>query len=219
MSCCRQCEGLEDLFNSKVAREDLEAYRKHGASRTTRLLIDQLRVAGVQDLTLLDVGGGVGAIQHELAQSGVRATLGVDASSAYLAAAKSEAQRQGYAERADYRFGDFVQIAPELDAHDIVTLDRVICCFPDMPNMVALSAARAKRLYGVVYPRDVWWLRAAQQIGGAALALARNKYRFYIHRTHEVDSLIRAQGLQPRFHQRVGLIWQVFVYERVPREI
>lgn len=214
MSCCRQCEGLENLFNSKVAREDLEAYRKHGVTGTTRLLIDQLRAAGVQDMTLMDIGGGVGAIQHELVQSGVRATLGVDASSAYLAAAQAEAQRRGYADRAEYRFGDFVAIAPEMEPHDIVTLDRVICCFPDMPNMVSLSAARAKRLYGIVVPRDGWWLRAAQQIGRATLALARSKYRFYIHRTREIDALIRAEGLRPRFHKRVGLIWQVFVYER-----
>jgi magnesium-protoporphyrin O-methyltransferase len=214
LSYCRQCEGLENLFNSKVAREDLEAYRKHGATGTTRLLIDQLRAAGVQDMTLMDIGGGVGAIQHELVESGVRATLGVDASSAYLAAAQTEAQRRGYADRAEYRFGDFVQIAPDLEPRDIVTLDRVICCFPDMPNMVSLSAARAKRLYGVVYPRDGWWLRLGQQIAGAVLALARSKYRFYIHRTHEIDALIREQGLLPRFHQHVGLIWQVFVYER-----
>ncbi len=214
MTCCRQCEGLENLFNSKVAREDLDAYRKRGVTGTTRALLDQLRAAGVQDMSLLDIGGGVGAIQHELFKSGIGSSLAVDASSAYLAAAKSEAVRQGYADRAEYRFGDFVQIAPELEPHDIVTLDRVICCFPDMPNMVSLSAARAKRLYGVVYPQDGWWLRGAQHIAGAALALVRSKYRFYIHSTREIDALIQAEGLRPRFHTRAGLVWQVSVYAR-----
>jgi 2-polyprenyl-3-methyl-5-hydroxy-6-metoxy-1,4-benzoquinol methylase len=214
MSCCRQCEGLENLFDSKVAREDLAEYHKSGATGTTRTLLDQLRAANVAGMSLLDIGGGVGVIQHELVKSGVSSTIGVDASSAYLATARQEAARQGYAERAQYHFGDFIQIAPTLDSSDIVTLDRVICCFPDMPNMVRLSAAHARRFYGVIYPQDGWWLRAAQQIAGAALALVRNKYRFYIHSTREIDALIREQGLRPRFHQRAGLIWQVFVYER-----
>jgi magnesium-protoporphyrin O-methyltransferase len=38
-----------------------------------------------------------------------------------------------------------------------VTLDRVICCYPDVQALVGLSAARARHLYGVVYPQDGWF--------------------------------------------------------------
>jgi len=94
MSCCRQCEGLENVFDDGTAKSDLESYRREGPAKTTRLLLDHLRGAGVDGLTLLDIGGGVGAIQHELVASGVRATVDVDASRAYLAAARSEAARR-----------------------------------------------------------------------------------------------------------------------------
>jgi hypothetical protein len=53
-----------------------------------------------------------------------------------------------------FQYGDFVALAPALSAADVVTLDRVICCYDDMPALVGRSAALAERLYGVVYPRD-----------------------------------------------------------------
>ena len=53
-----------------------------------------------------------------------------DASPAYLAAARTEAESRSYANRMRYVDGDFVEPAGELDAADIVTLDRVVCCYP-----------------------------------------------------------------------------------------
>ena len=65
-----QCQGMETFFDNKTAVGDLKAYRKKGPSKTTRMLIDALKAQGVEDMTLLDIGGGVGAIQHELLNSG-----------------------------------------------------------------------------------------------------------------------------------------------------
>jgi magnesium-protoporphyrin O-methyltransferase len=214
MSCCRQCEGLENLFDDGTAKSDLEAYRREGPAKATRLLLDHLRGAGVNGLTLLDIGGGVGAIQHELVASGVSATVDVDASRAYLAAAQSEAAQRGYAEQAQYHHGNFLDLAPQIEPADIVTLDRVICCFPDMPGMVRRSAERAKRFYGLVYPRDTWYMRTADKVGNAFLWLARNKFRFYVHPAAAVDRLVQAEGLRLRFHRNADFFWQVLVYER-----
>jgi magnesium-protoporphyrin O-methyltransferase len=50
--------------------------------------------------------------------------------------------------------GDFVALASELPSVDIVTLDRVICCYPHMEALVAGSASKARRLYGAVFPRE-----------------------------------------------------------------
>lgn len=214
MNCCNQCQGIEDLFNQKVAEDDLRDYHKNGPPKQTRLLLDTLRAAGIEGMTLLDIGGGIGAIQHELMKSGLSATTDVDASSAYLAAAKAEAARQGYAEQARYYHGNFIDLAPQLEGADIVTLDRVICCFPDMAAMVSLSAARAKRWYALVYPRDTWWMRIGGRIGNAILALGRNKFRFFVHPAQAVDALARQNGLQPYFQRNVGVFWQVVIYEK-----
>ena len=63
---CPHCRGIEKIFDQETAERDLKAYRAHGPSTTTHLLIEALKAAGIVDRTLLDIGGGVGAIQHEL---------------------------------------------------------------------------------------------------------------------------------------------------------
>ena len=45
--------------------------------------------------TLLDIGGGVGAIRHELLAAGATSVTSVDASGPYLDAARSESKRRG----------------------------------------------------------------------------------------------------------------------------
>jgi len=81
MNCC-QCQAIESRFNQKVAAEKLKQYRHKGPEKTTRLLLDALKAESVAGLTLLDIGGGIGAIQHELLKTGLSSATGVEASSA-----------------------------------------------------------------------------------------------------------------------------------------
>lgn len=210
-SCCRV--DYDALFDAKDARNDLAAYRRDGPSRSTRMLLDALVGEGVGGLTLLDIGGGVGAVQHELLAAGAAASVDVDLSRAYLAAAREEAERRGLGEREQHRYGNFVEVADDVEAADIVTLDRVICCYPDMRALVSLSAAHAGRLYGLVYPIDRWWIRLGARVVNAGLWAARQTYRVHVHATAAVDALVRSAGFEPRTHRR-GAIWQVVVYRR-----
>jgi len=212
MNCC-QCQAIEKEFNPKTASKQLKTYRRQGPARTTRMLIEALKAEGVEGLTLLDIGGGVGAVQHALLQAGVSRAINADASAAYLEAARQEAERQGHAERISFRHGDFVELAGDIPPADVVTLDRVICCYPDMPALVGLSSARARRLYGLVYPRDTWWIRMAFAVGNLALRLWRNPFRVFSHPSQAVDALLNSGGLQRRFYGRT-LLWQVVVYAR-----
>jgi len=221
MDCC-QCQGIETQFNEKEAQNKLKAYRKNGPARTTRMLVEALKgelaMAGKgkeagEGPTLLDIGGGVGAIQHEMLKAGVERATGVDASAAYAKAAQEEAARQGHEERVSYYHANFVDIAPQIPPADIVTLDRVICCYHDMPSLVGLSVAKAGMLYGLVYPRDTWLLKVGIRAGNLFLRLSHNPFRGYVHPTRAVDSLVRNNGLQRRFYRTTAL-WQVVVYAR-----
>lgn len=213
MNCC-QCQGIESLFDKRRADADLTQYRRDGPSKTTRWLLDALKSEGVEGMTLLDIGGGVGAVQHELLQAGVRQATAVDASSAYLRAAREEASRQGRADRVNYHFGNFVDLAPTIGPADIVTLDRVICCYHDMEALVSLSAERARRLYGLVYPRDTWWLRVASYLPNAGFWLMRNPFRIFVHSSEAVNAILRAHGLKQRFYRQT-MFWQVNVYSHM----
>ncbi len=212
MTCCR-CTGVESIFTARLAAGDLRRYRKHGARRTTRRLVEAITAAGVRDMTVLDIGGGVGVIAHELARAGVRHVTSVEAAPAYLDAAREEAQRQGYAERATMLRGDFVTLAPTIPAADIVTLDRVICCYPDMPALVAASAGRAQRLYGVIYPRERWWTKAGVRLFNLLLRLIRNAFRTYVHPVAAIEAAIGDAGLTPRVAHRT-LLWEIALYQR-----
>jgi 2-polyprenyl-3-methyl-5-hydroxy-6-metoxy-1,4-benzoquinol methylase len=211
MSC--QCQGVQELFSEKYVMKDLADYRKKGSAKTTCMLVDAIRKAGASGLTLLDIGGGVGAVQHELLASGVAQVTSVEASPAYLAASQAEAFRRGIADRVSYIQGNFTDLAAGIPPADIVTLDRVICCYDDMEELVATSAERARKIFGLVYPRDTWWLKFGLNIGNLFFRLRKCPYRAFTHPTEAVEAVIKRSGLKLSSYRRT-LIWQVAVYTR-----
>ncbi len=208
------CQGADKVFGDRTAAHDLKRYRKKGPSKPTRMLLDALRAEGVVDATVLDIGGGVGVIQHELLESGAVRATGVDASLAYLRAATEEAERRGHADRLTRLEGDFVAVAGDVEPADVVTLDRVICCYPDLPALVGRSADRARRLYGLVYPRDAWWTRLGFHLPNLWFRLSRNPFRVFAHPSEAVDRVAREHGLVPALRRNAGPVWQVALYTR-----
>jgi len=59
------------FYNQRLAASDLRKYREQGPIPSTRALIEALKAEGVEGATLLDIGGGIGAIQHELLDAGL----------------------------------------------------------------------------------------------------------------------------------------------------
>ena len=174
---CRQCEGIESQFSRKFAERELRRFRKRGPIPTTRRQLDAPAAAGVGAAPHHAVGGGIGAIHHTLLDAGVRDAVHVDASSGYLAVAKEESTRRGHEGRVRFVGGDFVDVADELPDADVVTLDRVICCYHDMERLVERSARKARRLYGAVYPREAWWMRLAGSLTNLARRVRRSCFR------------------------------------------
>jgi len=211
--CCGHCRDADAFFGEGTAKRDLRRYRKKGPLRSTKLLLEAVRQEGVEGATLLDVGGGVGAVQHELLESGLREAVHVDASAAYLEAARGEAERRGFQERVAYRHGDFVALAPELPEADIVTLDRVICCYPDHRAMLEAAAGRARRVLGLVYPRERRGTRLFMGLGNLWLRITGSAFRVYVHPAAEVDALLRGLGFRRGPSARTFL-WRVETYVR-----
>jgi len=215
-SCCAG-EGISRQFDAKRVAADLERYRRHGPDRTTRLLIDGLRKAlsqaNVRDGTLLDVGAGVGVIHHEMLKRDVREAIHVELASEQLVVARQEVERRGHRSLVRFIEGDFVDLADSVDPADIVTLDRVICCYPEMEPLVERSASKAKWLYGAVYPRQAWWVRLMIGIENAVHRLRRSTFQTYIHPSSAIDGVLRGAGLRLVSLVRT-LAWEVVVYHR-----
>lgn len=211
-TCC-QCQAMEKFFDTREAQRELRTYRKRGPAKTTRLLVEALRHLGIENKTLLDIGGGIGAIQLALLADGVSSATDVDASQGYIETAREESAREGYGDRVTYIHGNFVDVASTLAPAGIVTLERVICCYPDMPALVGASAAKAESLCGLVYPRDTWWMRLGARVINATMWVQRSQFRFFVHSTAAVDAELRHHGLLQSSRATSGP-WQVAVYTR-----
>ncbi len=211
-NCC--APDLEGGFDGRVAAQDLAAYRRDGLPADQRRLLAGLVTDGVEGQTVLDIGGGIGAIHHDLLRSGARSVMDIDGSTAYLDAAQQEARRQGDVDQIEYRHGDFVQLADGIEPADVVILLRVLCCYPDMPALVQASARRARRSYGVIYPRSTWWMRAAAAAFDAVRPVEGSESGpGYVHKESEVDMAVRTEGFTPVLSETTWF-WRVALYRR-----
>jgi len=212
---CRQCQGIERLFNPELAEQELRKYRRRGPSKTSKILIESILARGVSGFTLLDIGGGVGAIPNALLDAGAESVVSVEASNGYLEVASREAERRGVADRWTFRHGDFVEQAADIPPADIVTLDRVICCYHDMRSLVHLAATRARRWIGLVFPRDTLLFRLGSIAMNGGLWLTRHPYRTFLHRRRDVIQVLGASGFAAHTSRRT-LLWNVMLFDRQP---
>ena len=212
MDCCDPAV-YDDQFDARRANDRLREYRRNGPNGWTRRLVAGLADGGVLGLTVLDIGAGVGAVHHALLEAGAASALDVDASGPYIAAARSEAERRGLADRVTYVKGDAVTLAPTLPQADLVALDRVVCCYPHMEALVRVAADRTRRRLGLVLPRDDAWIRAGVDVSNRWSALRRNSFRVHVHGTADVAKVAVAGGLVPVASHR-GRFWQTMILER-----
>lgn len=212
MDCCDHCQESGDLFDKETARDELRSYRKSGPpNKSTRLLIDALKTLDLQGKTLLDVGGGVGMIPWELLEEGLSTSLSVEASSPYLEVAEKEARRRGFGQQTSFEYGDFVELASDLPEADLVTLDRVFCCYPHRDRLVRASTSKATRWIGVTYPKVRWYSTLISGMAAVYCWARDMDFRLYIH--PGIDEAIQSEGFE-LFYQVETILWRVDLYER-----
>jgi len=153
---CNCCE----ITNS--AKSDIKEYHKRGPAKQTRMILEAIRSLGLKNADLLDIGGGIGAIHHELLGDVAAHATHVDASAAYLKYATEEATRRGHAEQVQFIHADFTDVAATLPQVDVVTLDRVVCCYPDFRSLLKNASERSTKAIAMTYPREVWYVRCVR---------------------------------------------------------
>jgi 2-polyprenyl-3-methyl-5-hydroxy-6-metoxy-1,4-benzoquinol methylase len=208
------CGPRYSVFDDRIVREELKAYRRNGTDRQSRELVGVLEREGIQGATAVDIGAGIGDIGHALVAAGVAHLTDIDGSPAFLAAAREEAEQQGTVDRWQFVEGDYVALADDIGPAEVITLGRVLCCYEDWRGLVAASTARTRRLYGLVYPVSRWWIRAGAAMANAVFGLFTQRLRIYVHPDRQVDAAVRAAGFE-RIHARLGSFWQIAAYRRV----
>jgi len=213
MVCCAGYCAAEAQFNHKVAERDLRRYRRRGPDATTRLMLAELRRWPLEGRRLLDVGGGIGVISKELAGTGIASATIVEASPAYLEVARREAGSQYGSRPTQFILGDFAVIAGTLPDADVVTLDRVVCCYPDAEALLQQAAERARQLLAFTYPQDRWYVRTLIVLENLWLRLTGKEFRAFVHATERMGAMLEAAGLV-RATRRETLVWTLDLYRR-----
>jgi magnesium-protoporphyrin O-methyltransferase len=201
------------MFDAGVAARELRRYRRKGPRQTTRDLCVGIRAHVPDAATLLDIGPGIGALTFELLQAGVAQATAVDASSAFLDSARREAARRHVEHRVEWRHADFVAEAGVLPAVDIVTLDRVVCCYPAIEALLTESASHARKCLAFSYPLERWYVRSVVTVQNSVRHLTGNKFETFVHPVGHMEELVRRQG----FHlasRRGSVVWRADVYIR-----
>ncbi len=214
MSCCCVSSGGIGRFFGHFARRYRRRYERRGFEATQRQLLEGLHQAGFGGARLLEIGCGVGYLHQQLLRDGALHALGVDISEAMLAQARELARTAGLADRAEYRQGDFVELAGDIGPVDVTVLDKVVCCYPDAEALVTKSLATTRRVYALTYPRDHGFNRVGVRVLGLFLWLVRSTFRSYVHDPRRLEAWITAAGLKKRYENRT-FIWltQVYVLE------
>jgi predicted RNA methylase len=211
--CCSPA-GYRWAFSERRARKEARRYQYRGLDRTSRRIVELLKVHGVEGLTLLEIGGGVGALQIELLKAGVTRVVSVELTPTYEQAAGELLRRAGLEDRVERRVMDFADAAGEVAAADIVIMNRVICCYPDMPKLTAAASAHTQQVLVLSYPKATWWTRMCLAIGNLVLRATRRGFQVFVHRPDAILATARRSGLATT-RTLTGLFWQVVALQRV----
>ncbi len=216
MDSCHCCATAAH-FDTAEARRDLRRFQRRGPDASTRQLLTAVQARSLPpDPTLLDIGGGIGAIHHLLLKRGFGRATHVDASDSYLAVAAEEAKRLGHGDRVQFHFGEFPAEGSALPAADVVTLDRVVCCDPDYAGLLRAAADHARRVLAFSYPRARWYLRLTAVIKNAIRRLSGSEFRFFVHSPDRMKAVLEKAGLR-RVWEGGTWIWAVDLFERTVR--
>jgi hypothetical protein len=213
VSDCCSAQGYRWLFSEGNARAEARRYRRKGLDSTSKRIVDYLVGRGVEGRTVLEVGGGIGAIQIELLKAGAARAVCVELTPTYEKEAAALLHEAGLESRVERHLMDFAEASAEVDGADIVILNRVICCYHDMPTLAGAAAGHAREVLVLSFPRRTWWTRIVLELGNLTLWALRRHFQVFLHRPPEIVETVEKRGLGMALDQR-GLFWTVNAFSR-----
>jgi 2-polyprenyl-3-methyl-5-hydroxy-6-metoxy-1,4-benzoquinol methylase len=206
-NCCDP-RGCDRVFNDQFAQRLARRYRRRGLDPTAQRIVDLIAEQGLDGATVLEVGGGIGAIQVELLKRGAARTTNLELSPAYEKEARQLLREAGLADRAERRIIDIAAAPDDVEPADVVVLHRVVCCYPDYAKLLGAAAGHARRQ--VIFshpPRNL----ASQAILGAQnlyFRLRGSSFRVFVHPPKAMLDILAARGLTTATVRR-NAVWRI----------
>jgi magnesium-protoporphyrin O-methyltransferase len=120
--CCTP-KGYRQIFSEKNARAEARRYRSSGLDGTSKRIFDVINARGAEGKTLLEVGGGIGAIEIELLKAGAARAVNVELTPTYEAAAGELLVEAGLSHRVERMVMDFTEAGASVEAADVVVMN------------------------------------------------------------------------------------------------
>ena len=197
------------------ACEFCERYKNKGLSRSSKLLLRFIQENEVRDRSVLDLGCGAGGLSLELLKEGASNAVGFDLSPKMIGAATELAQANGFQSRTKFQLGNAA--TSKLPGSDIVVLDKVLCCYPDMAPLLKNAIDASRGMIGFTVPRDdgvsKWCFRLGVRLVNF-FQRRRGGLLFYLHPLDLVDKTLRDSGFNRRRKQG-SMLWLVFLYSKI----
>lgn len=209
-TCCTP-SGYDEFFGEKQARKDARRYRRKGLDKAAHWIVDSVRKQGIEGATVLEPGGGVGAIQLELLKAGTAHSVVVELSAGYDEEARELAREAGVEDRLERRLGDFA--ANGVEPADIVVMHRVVCCYPDYAQLLGAAAEHATRLLVFTHPPRNVVSRALFAGMNLWMRVRGKEFRAFAHPPAALVATVRGHGFEP-FAFRRGGIWRGAAFAR-----
>ena len=122
------------------------------------------------------------------------------------------AAEEGLSDLVSFQVGDGAVIRPS--PSDIVVLDKVLCCYPDVGSLLENSSSVARRYYAISIPDDGRFvtriLRLFLPLQG--VVLRRGTFRFFIPSRRMVTQSLAAMGFRQVEESKVGRTWSVLLF-------
>ncbi len=209
-SCCKIT--YNNTFDLKQARKEMAQYLKSGPKKSTKYLLKPLRERALVEGSLLDIGGGVGALIWELLENEIDHVYYIEISDAYSKVFKEQVVSRSVEKKVNILTGDFTEHHRSLPQVDVVTMDKVICCYQDYRPLVKLSLQKARKVYAYTIPRDIWWVKAVNKVESLIKSFT-NYLRTHIHPTAEIEEMVVSQGFT-KIYQKTHREWLTVIYSK-----
>jgi magnesium-protoporphyrin O-methyltransferase len=183
-------------------------------SDVSPLLYGQLERLGFADRSVLEIGCGYGRVLIGALLGGASRATGVELDPDALEEAGERAAAAGVRERCELLEGDGAELG--LSPHDLVVLDRVICCYADGERLVARAAALAGTTLAMSIPESRGlrgaWNRLTYPLGDL-LDRLRGEDRVYLHDVRRIEARLAAAGFRLHRAEWLGK-WYIGTYRR-----
>ena len=212
-SCCRSGP-CEEMFSPRMARRSLKRYRERGLDELERAMVAAGGAEGLEGARVLEIGGGIGALQAELLDAGAAQGEIVELVTAWEPYARELAREKGLRaaggvsrrgrHRAAGRGGSGRRRRPQPGG--------VLLARRRSPRRCRRECSRGARSCSAFRATASWCGSASRLVNGGMRVLGRS-YRTFVHPRAALVAAAGGQGLALAEADR-GFLWEFVALHR-----